>query len=382
MEYLPLNKRILIVSTWAPPRPGGSAQHLYNFYSQFNPAQYAIFTRAENMHAEERGPQLLCAYHFFPRSALRAVKEGMRIVRYSGTEVIYGTADSGRGLLLAFLLSLLSRRPLLLHFFDIYRGNSFPAPWGLASWLFEPLLILYAKRTILPNEAIYDEYCRRYAFLKRRFICVNNGTFDTPYDKLRTGIVQHGKPYRIVCTGSVYWAQEESVRCLAEAVRGAENLRVELYTPRRIQDDVARIAEGNANVSAASAEPSRMPEIQTLADLLFIPLARPGVSPVVTNTAVPGRLPEYLLSGRPLIVHAPEGSFMARYARREKFAHVVESFEPSILKEEIYRVIRDIDYQRRLAESGISTFKKFHDARQNARLIAEVINSLPTRRRA
>ncbi len=381
MEYLSLSRKTLIVSTWAPPRPGGSAQHLYNFFSQFNPNSYAIYTRSENMKVDEPGPQLPCEYHFFPNGrSLSVVRKGFRIITERNIDLVYVTADSGRGLVLGLILSLIANRPLVLHFFDIYRGNSFPQPYGVLSWALEPILLFRAARTILPNEAIYEEYHRRYPLLAHKLVCVNNGTFDTTHAK--AAVLRHKPPYTIVNTGSIYWAQEESIRCLAEAVRGFGELRAEIYTPRRIQENVARIAKDNPNVTAASLDPSKVAAAQGRATALFVPIARPSVSPIVSLTAVPGRLPEYLVSGRPLIVHAPKESFMARYARRERFALVVESFDPEVLRREILGLIKDVKRQEALIKHAHATFKKFHDARKNARTIIEIIGSVPTKRHA
>lgn len=387
MMLRPLAKKTLIVSSWAPPRPGGSAQHLYNFFSQFDPATYAIYTKEENMRVAEPGPTLSCAYHFFPKqtgrlSVVRRIREGLRLVRTGGFEVLYGTGDTGGGLVLALMLSLLSDKPLVLHFLDMYRGNSFKQPWGVISWFLEPLVLLRARQSIFPNEAIYEEYCRRYGLLRERFSCINNGTFEDPYQPRRTPIERHEPPYSIVVTGSIYWAQEESIHCLAHAIEDAPDLIADIYIPRRVPGTLERAIGHIERVHLLSAEPATMPGVQTQADALFIPLARPSKSSVVTRTAVPGKLPEYLVSGRPIIVHAPEDSFMTAYARREGFAHVVTSYDPKVLRSEIRRVVADTAYQKQLVENALQTFARFHDARQNAQKIADVIEQVRSTRRA
>lgn len=394
MTPLPLSKKVLIVSSWAPPRPGGSAQQLYNFFSQFDPSTYAIYTRRENLIVSEPGPRLPCPYNFFPvpkgrtrllssaLEAIRTIRHGRQLIRIKGFDVIYTTSDAGKGLCLGLALSFRTRTPLIFHFLDIYRGNNLPWPWGPLSWLFEPILLMRAVHSIFPNEAIYEEYCRRYAWLRSKFSCVNNVTSQKLYAPQRKPITTHAAPYSIVVTGSVYWAQEESVLCLAKAVKSTDDLYVNIYVPQHVPKQLAGKLAGNTKIRLTSAAPDAMPEIQTSADILFIPLARPGISPIVTQTAVPGKLPEYLVSGRPIILQAPEGSFMAHYAQREGFAHVVTSYDPRTLRDAIHRVASDTAYQRNLVEHAQATFTNFHDITKNAAVIAGIIESVATTRRA
>ncbi len=394
MPHLTLGKKVLIVSSWAPPRPGGSAQHLYNFFSQFDARMYAIYTREGVMRVSEPGPVLPCAYRFFPRSSasmrvlsaavssVRTVAYGLRLVQDEQSEIIYTTSDTGGGLTLGCLLSIMSRTPLVLHFFDMYRGNHLPSAWNLLSWLIEPAVLIHASIAIFPNEAIHTEYCRRYPWMKEKFFCINNGSFQEPYESLRTRRTPHAPPHHIVATGSVYWAQEESMLCLAQAVHNTSDLVADLYVPRHVPEILAKKLAANKSVRLASAPPQEMARIQTKADILFIPLARPGESPVVTLTAVPGKLPEYLLAGRPIVLQAPEQSFMAQYAKREGFAHVVTSYDPAKLRDEIRRVIADSAYSEKLVRNSLATFSRFHDASKNALRIAQLLTALPTKRHA
>src|SRR3989304_4487514 len=68
-----LDKKILIVSSWAPPMVGGP-QHLYNIFSQFPKNSYSIITSAKNMQkavqTNVKGSMLPCQYYYFDEPAL------------------------------------------------------------------------------------------------------------------------------------------------------------------------------------------------------------------------------------------------------------------------------------------------------------------------
>jgi hypothetical protein len=61
----------------------------------------------------------------------------------------------------------------------------------------------------------------------------------------------------------------------------------------------------------------------------------------VIQTASPAKLPEYMASGRPILVHAPRGSHVAEYAREEGFAEVVDAPDDEALRAAVTRVLSD-----------------------------------------
>jgi len=59
-----------------------------------------------------------------------------------------------------------------------------------------------------------------------------------------------------------------------------------------------------------------MSEIQTQADILFLPLSWHTKSQKIIDTATPGKLTDYLISNRPILIYAPASTFLAQYAKK------------------------------------------------------------------
>lgn len=375
MPDIVLEKKILVVSSWAPPTLGGSPQQLYNFFSRFSADSYVLYTNRKNANPNRNGKMLPVAHYFFPgKNIMSIIREGKNIIRNEHIGGIYATTDDGKAFGVALLLSLFSNLPLVLHFFDIYKGNYFPFPWNVLSFLVEPLALMRAKAAIFPNQAIFEEYKKRYGHNKK-FHCVNNAASAVSYANLRTPYRPHS-PYTVVFTGSIYWAQESSVRNLIEAVLSMPtDIRAHFYVPK-IPQNLAQQYKDNPRVAFAVAAPDAMPDVQTRADILFIPLAFKTPSSVVTRTALAGKLAEYLISGRPILIQAPEESFTALYGTREGFAEVVTESGATPITQSIERLITDRAYAEKYITRAQETFSKYHDIEKNAPLLARVINSI------
>jgi hypothetical protein len=96
--------------------------------------------------------------------------------------------------------------------------------------------------------------------------------------------------------------------------------------------------------------------------VVFVGLSFDSPHPAVIATASPARLPEYMASGTPLLVHAPAGSHVAEYARREDFAEVVDRPDPTALAAGLRRTIDDSALSSMRARRARALALERHDA--------------------
>ncbi len=109
-----------------------------------------------------------------------------------------------------------------------------------------------------------------------------------------------------------------------------------------------------------------MSEIQRSADILFVPLSFKTKYPLVINTSSPGKTYEYLVSGRPILIHAPRSSYLAKYAKKQNFALVVDEENIEKLKEAIKKLIYDKLLVNQLVENAWQTSLLNHNAEKNS----------------
>jgi glycosyltransferase involved in cell wall biosynthesis len=401
---LTLKNRVLIVSSWAPPSLGGP-QNLYNLFSRLDGASYAIFTSVANVMqgSAQMGSSLPCRYYFYdeekrdarhctkpgapvlralkwirqgvalPLRIVRIVRRGLRVIKDEDIDLLLGISDAGPALLLTMILSRFSGKPYLLYFYDLYKGNDDPQPWKVIASLMEPALFQGARRVIVTNEKTKQVYERRYT-PSRPVDVVPNSVDGASYENLRTEYAPK-PPYHIVFTGRIYWPQERSVRNLIRAVIEMEDLdiRCTVYCPNTPAGLVAEYAH-SPRVVFDVAPHAEMPGIQSQADILYLPLSWNTKSPAIISTASPGKLTDYLIAGRPILIHAPEDAYISQYARAHMFAHVVDREDGALLKAGIRKLLYDTDYAKRLITNARNVFYRYHDAAPNAHKMAAILN--------
>lgn len=429
MNNLPkFNKKILILSSWAPPMIGGP-QNLYNIFSNINPDFYFILTsfinNKKNQQNSVSGTPLKGKYCFYDEdvyleqgaknqesgsvrtkniinlrkslifiikkfpligkylgdfmgvcfAVLRFIKKALQIIKDERINLLIGISDEGVALLSTFLIHQISKKPYALYFFDIYKGNFLKWPFGIIAKILEKSLIKNATLVIVTNEGTEKYYKKLYGDEINTTV-IHNSVFAESYKKTQT-TYQPRPPYQIVFTGNLYWPQERSVRNLITAVSGMKdiNIRLLLYVPKPPQDLIDAY-KNDPKIKFDVAPQSEMPQIQSEADILFLPFAWNTPSPQIIATASPGKLTDYLASGRPILIHAPPYAYVCKYARQHNFAHIIDEENIALLQDGIKKLVLDPEYSRKLISNAQKIFHQNHDAIKNAELLKKIINEL------
>jgi len=405
-DLMGLKKKTLIVSRWAPPALGGP-QNLCTLFSRIDGRRYAILTSVLNelQATPPAGSRLPCRYYYYdeekrdpPRSGrpaaspfgaalrrawrgcllpariARIISNGLRTIKEERIELLLGISDEGPALILTHLLSRISGTPYALYLFDLYKGNDLKQPWRSISDRFEPLLFKRARRIIVTNERTRDYYLERYP--AGVFDVIHNSVDGSLY-RVIPDAYDPKPPYTIVFTGRIYWAQERSLRNLLRAVAAMDDLEIRclIYAPNPPKELVADYAR-HPGIRFDVASHDEMPAVQGRADILFLPLAWKTNSPAIIATASPGKLTDYLIAGRPMLVHAPPYAFVSQYAREHRCGHVVDEEDLAALQAGIRRLVTDLDYSRELIANARKTFHAHYEVGPNARKMTEILDAV------
>jgi len=399
-------KKFLIISSYAPPAISGSPLMMYNLLRHFPEDSFVILTShfgIDNKVIRE-GKWLKAKYFYFDtptstsapqkeeslfqkfkgfikrfrllRSLVQSffllylpfniVRRGRRIIEEENIKILLGYSDYGPALLSSYLLHRITKKPLFLFFYDLYRGNNFSPPYKILACLLEPRLFRAASKIFVMNEALKNFYQKKY---KRKDIVIIHNSIPVPKSRPSFTLKPH-EPYRIVFTGTVYWPQAGAIRNLIRAINTIKKPKIQLwlYTPhtKAFLNDQG-IFESQ-RVIFASGLPSEMPDIQKSADILFVPLAFKTKSPLLIATSSPGKTSEYLVSSRPILIHAPKDSYISRYAKEQNFALVVDKENNERLRQAIIQLISNRKLTEKLVNNAWQTALLNHDAQSNARV--------------
>jgi glycosyltransferase involved in cell wall biosynthesis len=377
---LNLNKKALIISSWAPPQIGG-AQNLYNLFIDINPENYCLLTNEKSLDDLKRGgPKLNCQYYFFEtyrnkfKKIYQAIKIGRQIIKNENIEMIMAISDGGFSFYITYILAKITKTPYSIFLFDLWKGNIFAINSKLIIF-FEPILFRNAKKIIVTNDTTKEYYRETYKNEDKLEIIYNSTSPKGYEDAILAERFDDNK--KIVYTGNIYWPQKESLINLIDVVANNENLNLtlDIYCPI-IPDEIISKYKNNSCINFLYAAPSEMPRIQGEADILFLPFSWDTPAPDIIRTASPGKLTDYLIAGKPILIYAPNYSFIARYAKQNKFAEVIDTPDKELLIQGIKKLLSDKEYRDNLVVNAKKTFYKNHDSHINAEKLTNIINNI------
>lgn len=247
--------------------------------------------------------------------------------------------------------------PVVAYYFDWY-GMQWPTRIrrALALWV-ESRIIRRFDAVIVPNHALCDALAERYGVqpVVIHNPCQEGALFARPEPKWP----MDKDEIRIVYTGAIYHAHFDAFRTLALALAGSApaGAKLHVYTsqPSAVLKDWG--IEGTF-VFHAHLPDDAILEVQRHADVLYLPLAFETSIDEVLRTSAPGKMGDYLATGRPILVHAPADSYVSRYFRQHGCGVVVDSNSPYDLAGALERITTDAALRQAVGEK----------ARQRARI--------------
>jgi glycosyltransferase involved in cell wall biosynthesis len=395
-----LLKRFAIVSHILPPSPSGQAVVLYRLLQDIPAEDYSLLSveNYEQVEGNRASHKLPATYYRLRRnvplgahyvrppfkttnrvnyllgrvyskvaSYLVLAKWGVALVieTYRRARQIYQilSQDPARMLMAttgepfdlpgAYLAARWLHIPFVPYLFDDYAYQ-----WtGLLRRFSSPIERFVLKRAtqiIVTNEFTAKEYSRRYGVKST----VIHNLCPIPELVPRDREWLSSKTINIVYMGSIYHAHFDAFRNLIAALaslnRPDRNERICLHVfTNQPQAFIAQ--EGVCGEDVIYHEHVSQEEVPLRlqqADFLFLPLAFQSAIPEVLRTASPGKMGEYLASGRPILVHAPADTFVSDYFRQHECGLVVDQNDAALLAQALHELINDKALQIKMAQNA------------------------------
>jgi glycosyltransferase involved in cell wall biosynthesis len=119
-----------------------------------------------------------------------------------------------------------------------------------------------------------------------------------------------------------------------------------------------------------------LPKVFSEADFLLLPYDFTPKSIKYIRYSMPTKAPEYMVSGTPIIIFAPEVTAIVKYARKDEWAKVITENRLSEIKESIKQLITDKELRQHIAQNAIRTAEKNHNSDEVKKQFKEVIVSV------
>ncbi len=292
------------------------------------------------------------------RSVTTRASEITQALAGPNVDVIIGCSGNPFDLPASFLAARRLRLPFVAYLFDdpVYQWER--GIYRDLARLSEQIWGRGASRIIAPNEVLAGDIKKR---LPRADIHVVRNPAAIPAGTQQAAPVVSGlAPLRLLYTGSVYSAQASAFRNLVVALAALNGrFAIDIYTGQHnsslVQTDLASpyVAAHPQAPHAASVA------LQQAADILFLPLAFDSPIPEVIRSSAPAKLGEYLASGRPILVHAPTGSFITELIRNAGAGIVVDKPDPQELAKAMDRIAEDADLRNRITAKALALSRQF-----------------------
>lgn len=337
--------RTAFVTPVAPPHDSGQGIVIGRLLEGFDPDSYAVVTC---MRPDEEASTLPA----LPRPVLRVRRDPMRwnpwvalalrtvrtvlALRKARAEAVVGCSGRLLDLPAAWLSAKILRLPFYAWLVDDWLLQSVLDPGHRLAEALEARIVRDARRIMIPCPTLGEELFRRHGVQP---VWVPNPRYEGP-------MAPPDGRHRFVFSGQVYAAHLDAVRNVLAALDRLDrpDVRLDVFS--------GYVTPGGLAGPRVVVHPHRpfdqIARVHADADVLLLALAFDSPYPELIRTSCPTKLSDYLHSGRPILVHAPEDSFPARFCREQGFGLVVDRPDPAAVAEALQRLLDDPDLAERL----------------------------------
>jgi glycosyltransferase involved in cell wall biosynthesis len=285
-------------------------------------------------------------------------------------QVLYSILGGAGILKLVELIRTRWKLPLVVHVMDDWRDTIYGNGW-LSSWQRDRVkrdvarLIRVAKVRIGISDAMSDAFAADYGV---PFMTFQNAVDVTQWRVGKTRDAALSPTPRLLYSGALLpFAQGEAVVEVAEAVASlassgmpvrfdihcppdhatAYRTRLELGPAVRLLPPFAQWSDYSTNLG--------------LADALVLPVNFDKATIRFIRYSMPTKVPEYLISGTPVLVYGPCGVAQVDDAQRYGWGHTVTTHSRGALAEGIRRVLHDAALRQELCRRSTGLAVRRHD---------------------
>ena len=370
--------KALVISSSSTPSAGGSGAVMCNLLQRFERHEVAVVcslwvrglrtiwgkhwpTRVYGMirvqGGGDRGTRLLQLPLLLVVSLLVALTCGRPVVM-----VVYPPEEF---LLVGYLVSIITRRPLLPYFHDTYLDAR---PSRFRRWL-QSRVFGRAKQVIVMSEGMKGLFAARYPGLACH-VLTHSHNAQIPDPEKYTAPPIHA-PVRLLVIGNFNGTNRDAASRILSAIGRRQEYSLTVFTAQRA-GELARLGldESLMHMKRVPYE-ILIPQIMEH-DILLHPLGLTSdVSDAEILTAFPTRTIEYLLSCRPILAHVPADSYIGQFYRQHECALVVSRPDPSAIRSALDQLQNDAALRAALVRNALRAAETFHADR-----VSQVLRAL------
>ncbi|MFY0591798.1 hypothetical protein [Roseivirga sp.] len=203
-----------------------------------------------------------------------------------------------------------------------------------------------------------------------KFIPLVHTFNEYPLPEGQTGIPGANKDvYNLVAIGNFNESNLEASKRMLNAIGSSNKFTLSIYThvPKLLLEK--RGMDPALFNYKGAVRPEEVNEVIQQYDVCVLTHGfEGGYGEIEYQTIFPTRTIPLLLSGKPIFVHSPKGSFLNNFIQENACAHLVDTANASAIIAGLNKVVQDEQYQKKLVENAAETVKLFYGPHVAARL--------------
>jgi glycosyltransferase involved in cell wall biosynthesis len=355
-------QKILMTVINFPPAIGGTAFLLYDLLRFFPADSLVVVSGAlyDNKKSDQTLPFVservlaLGSEWLTPRVALRfphayinmIVRHICRLAVAHKVKRIYAHYPSSHFMIAAYLAAEKLGLPLAVYFDILWEENGGPGV-NLAR-AYERRIVQRADLRYAITEYAMDHLCKKHGV---PFQLMPHTILPGPLAQSSEPIANHVR--RIHFAGGInpQMNQDALLRLAGIVARLDGNVVLDLYSPSTYQQ-LHQSGFPSAGVSVQYRPRSELPRIQQASDVLFLPQSFDTMSSEMIRCNFPTKALEYMIAGRPILVHSPSGSYLSEMAKKHAFGLVVDTPDEDALERALMEILHNEELRRQLVNKA------------------------------
>jgi len=294
-------------------------------------------------------------------------------------DILYVQVCEREGILFAQKLYSFLKIPMIVHNMDdwpstISEKGLFKNYWNRKIDKEFRELLNKASLLLSISDAMATEYKNRYG---KKFITFHNPInleFWKQYQRVNYDL--NSSP-QILYAGRTGPGVDTSLKLIAKAVKLVnEQLNMEIKFVLQTQKKLSWFQEYNCVKHTPFIPYSELPKKFAEADFLILPYDFSKESINFIKYSMPTKGPEYMISGTPIIIFAPESTAIVKYAQECKWAKVITNNSYSELAKSIMFLIQNKSARETIALNAKKIGEKNHNSISVTNSFKEAIISL------
>ena len=374
--------KILLVSWSILPRAGGSSIVVDNLRRGFGASEMIVLGSKPLLNAQYRAAntstdspavryflsemQILGRgnrfFEWFGRWRFPAlVRTLTRIIKTEQIDVVIGVYPNANYCLAACRAAEQTGVPFNAYFHNTYQENQAiqdPGATQIQQEIFEQARFIFVM-----SEGMQQYYRKQYPAHADQFIPLVHTFHEYPDKNQLTGIPgPNREQYKLIGIGNFNASNIEATCRFARAVSLTPSYNLSLFThvPGILLQKRGLDPKLYRHMGFLKNADDIIGAIQDF-DIGVVTHGFTGsYGKIEYETIFPSRMIPLLLSGKPLIVHAPAGSYLHRFVDKNQCAELIDRPEEEAILEGLDRICRNRDYQDNLVRAAGLTVRQFY----------------------